>query len=141
MCWMVKKSSFDVNGPSIFRISSIRTPVVALLGLKVAGISVNGTSTSPCASAGVAQSGTKASKPAAVSPRFKVSLRVVRCDIVISGMTLLSRDGFAGFWYILTLVLLNHQQVRSRINFVTGDAPRRLSHPDRQSRQSAATPD
>src|ERR1700693_5053325 len=105
MCWMVKKSSFDVNGPSIFLISSMRTPVVALFGLKVAGISVKGTSTSPCASAGVAQSGANAGKPALASPRFKVSLRVVCCDVVNSGMGLLGRDGFAGFWYILTLVL------------------------------------
>jgi hypothetical protein len=105
MCWMVKKSSFDVNGPSIFRISSMRTPVVALFGLNVAGISVNGTSISPCASAGVAQSGTNASKPAAASPRFKVSLRVVCCGVVSSGMALLGRDEIAGFWYILSLVL------------------------------------
>src|SRR6185312_8957574 len=110
MCWMVKKSSLEVNGPSIFRISSIRTPVVALFGLKVAGISVNGTSTSPCASAGVAQSGTNASKPAAASPRFKVSLRVVCSDVFGSSMGLLGRDGIAGFWYILTLALLKYQR-------------------------------
>src|SRR6202035_4660645 len=81
-CWTAKNCSLGVNGPSILRISSKRDVALGLLGLKPAGMSVKGTSVSPWASAGVAQSGTNASRLAAANPLLKVSLRVTCSGMV-----------------------------------------------------------
>jgi hypothetical protein len=78
---------------------------VALFGLNVAGMSVKGTSTSPLRERGSGPIGHECQQASGCQPRFKVSLRVVCCGVVSSGMALLGRDAIAGFSYILSLVL------------------------------------
>ena len=74
---MKKNWSAGVIRPSILRRSSKRLLPSAGLGLKVAGMSVKGTSTSPWASAGSAHSGTAPAHLPPRSPRLSVSRLVI----------------------------------------------------------------
>src|ERR1700731_3751370 len=86
-----------VNGPSIFRTSRVRRSGAGV-GLKFAGRSVKGTRVSPSASAGIAQSGTNASRLAAANP-----LRIVSLRVMFSGMLRLQaviNQGFRLFYLV-----------------------------------------
>src|SRR6266700_6962379 len=69
-------------------MSSERVGAFGLFGLKVFGMSVNGMSVSFCARAGIAQSGTNASRLVAASPRLKVSLRLICSGMFVSQVTI-----------------------------------------------------
>src|SRR5258708_36117367 len=91
-------------------MSSRRVIVVGLLGLNVAGISVNGTSVSPSARTGVAHSGTNATRLAAASPFLRVSLRVI-----CSGMVcLLSRRSGSQVSRFAIIIHHRHPELSSK---------------------------
>src|SRR5215208_5275307 len=79
---MKKNWSAGVIIPSTLRRSMVRRAPSAGLVTKLAGKSVKGTSTSPCASAGSAHSGTRASAAAVVKPSLRVSRRVISFIVV-----------------------------------------------------------